>query len=295
MSETKSSTLHSSAGYIRSVKTLLFYLIGIFGVCYAAPAQSQPDITPEPNATWAPTGSRRPPLEPGTYFLMKRVAARTPTGVIGFPAGSEVSFVREEDDGEHVRVKANNIEVTVSRFDITKNRALAGRYAAPEQKRNLNRQREKQRILGTQIPMIRARHIVLRSVEIQNASVQQVVNYLNEQAREGDPGGRGVTINLDLAESQTAASDSMPPITLSLRDVTLLQALSAAAQQAHLAVRSEPYGLVVYRPSGADNHTVVFYKRSWFTREVGYGVAFSFFLVAAFLVISAFRLSHQPK
>src|SRR5882724_3997610 len=230
VSERKFSTLQSSAGYIRSVKPLLLSLIGIVGVCYPALAQSQPDLTPEPNATWAPTGSRRPPLEPGTYFLMKRVAVRTSTGVIGLPAGSEVTFVREEDDGEHVRVKANNIELAVNRLDITKNRALAGRYAAPEQKRELNRQREKQRTLGTQISMIRARQIVLHSVEIQNAAVQQVVNYLNEQARQAAPSGRGVNITLDFAGSQAPAKDSTPPITMSLRDVTLLQAVRAAAQ-----------------------------------------------------------------
>ena len=43
------------------------------------------------------------------------------------------------------------------------------------------------------------------------------------------------------------------------------------------------------------NHTVVFYKGSWFTPEVGYIVAVCFFLMATFLVISGFRRSDEQK
>jgi len=43
-------------------------------------------------------------------------------------------------------------------------------------------------------------------------------------------------------------------------------------------------------------HTVVTYKAgSWFTPEVGYFAASCFFLMAAFLVVSAFRRSDEQK
>jgi len=43
------------------------------------------------------------------------------------------------------------------------------------------------------------------------------------------------------------------------------------------------------------NHTVVPYKASWFTPEVGYLAAFCFFLMAVFLLVSAFRASDEQK
>ena len=43
------------------------------------------------------------------------------------------------------------------------------------------------------------------------------------------------------------------------------------------------------------NHTVVPYKASWFTPEVGYLAAFCFFLMSAFLLVSAFRRSDEQK
>src|SRR5262249_2255610 len=41
-------------------------------------------------------------------------------------------------------------------------------------------------------------------------------------------------------------------------------------------------------------HTVIPYKWSWFTPEVGYFVALCFFVIAVFLALSAFRRSHEP-
>jgi hypothetical protein len=43
------------------------------------------------------------------------------------------------------------------------------------------------------------------------------------------------------------------------------------------------------------NHTVLNYKGSWFTPGVGYFVAFCFFAMAACLLVSAFRRSHDHK
>jgi hypothetical protein len=43
------------------------------------------------------------------------------------------------------------------------------------------------------------------------------------------------------------------------------------------------------------NHTVVPYKASWFTPEVGYVAAFCFFLMALFLAVSALRSSDARK
>jgi len=43
------------------------------------------------------------------------------------------------------------------------------------------------------------------------------------------------------------------------------------------------------------NHTVLNYKGSWYTPEVGYLVSFCFFVVAACLLILAFRRSHDQK
>ena len=37
------------------------------------------------------------------------------------------------------------------------------------------------------------------------------------------------------------------------------------------------------------NHTVILAKGSWFTPEVGYFVAFCFFSMATYLLVSAFR------
>jgi len=43
------------------------------------------------------------------------------------------------------------------------------------------------------------------------------------------------------------------------------------------------------------NHTVVPYKGSWFTPEIGYFVAFCFFLIATFLIFAALRRSDEQK
>jgi hypothetical protein len=43
------------------------------------------------------------------------------------------------------------------------------------------------------------------------------------------------------------------------------------------------------------NHTVVPYKASWFTPEVGYFAAVCFLLMSAFLLVSAFRRSDEQK
>jgi hypothetical protein len=44
------------------------------------------------------------------------------------------------------------------------------------------------------------------------------------------------------------------------------------------------------------NHTVLNFKAgSWFTPEVGYIVAFCFFVMAAVLVVSAFRKSNDEQ
>jgi hypothetical protein len=43
------------------------------------------------------------------------------------------------------------------------------------------------------------------------------------------------------------------------------------------------------------NHTVLNYKGSWFTPEVGYVVSFCFFAMPACLIVLAFRRSHDQK
>ena len=43
------------------------------------------------------------------------------------------------------------------------------------------------------------------------------------------------------------------------------------------------------------NHAVVPYKGSWFAPEAGYFVAICFFLMSAFLLLSAFRRSDEEK
>jgi len=43
------------------------------------------------------------------------------------------------------------------------------------------------------------------------------------------------------------------------------------------------------------DHTVLNYKGSWFTPEVGYLVSFCFFALAACLLVLAFRRSHDQK
>ena len=43
------------------------------------------------------------------------------------------------------------------------------------------------------------------------------------------------------------------------------------------------------------NHTVLNYKGSWFTPEVGYLVSFCFFAMAACLLVLAFQRSHDQK
>jgi hypothetical protein len=200
-------------------------------------------------------GSRRQPLAPGSYFLLRRVAVKTATGVIGLRAGTEVYLVREEEDGEHCRVKTNDVELTVSRFDITKNAELAEKYAAPGQKTGIRRRFDSQQTKGKQATLARAQEVVLGSVEFHDAALGEVIMRLNDQARQSDQNGRGVTVNTELPEAEAtgnASASGIPPITLSLRNVTLLQAVRATAQQAHLAVRSEPYGLVIYGSNGRD-------------------------------------------
>jgi len=197
---------------------------------------------PQPNATLSPGGLTKQPLAPGYYFLLKRVAAKTDTGVIAFRAGTQVYLIREEEDGEHCKVKADETEFTVSRFDITKNAGLAGKYAVPRQKVEIQRRSESQQVKGFQATRAKAQKIVLHSVEFHDAALREVVAYLNEQARQSDPNGGGVTVNLELPDAA-----QIPPITLSLHDVTLMQAVRAIAQQTNLGLRSENYGLVLFR------------------------------------------------
>jgi hypothetical protein len=43
------------------------------------------------------------------------------------------------------------------------------------------------------------------------------------------------------------------------------------------------------------NHTFIPYKSGWFTPEVGYFIAFCFFAMATYLVVSTFRRSDGQK
>jgi hypothetical protein len=200
-----------------------------------------------PNASAIET-SRNPVLPPGDVFLLKRVPVTSSTGVVAMNAGTEVHVL--ERSGDQLTVEAGNVRFKVSKFDVTRNVKTALQFAEPEQKREIMERLRRQQASGKNAAWAKAQHIVLQSVEFRNAQLREIIDYLNGQSGAAAPNGDGVTVALELPESVQGNAEPLPPlppITVSLRNVTLLQAVRAVSREANLQVRSEPYGLVIYR------------------------------------------------
>jgi len=86
---------------------------------------------------------------------------------------------------------------------------------------------------GPSSAVARAQSIVLPRVELHGASIQEAVEYLQSQSRAADPKGEGVRVWLT---PEAAASARGQRMTISMRDVTAWQALSAMTGQAQLGM-----------------------------------------------------------
>jgi hypothetical protein len=97
----------------------------------ANPARNISGPTPSPLGAQAPLISRH--LAPdGTFFLTQRVSVKTASGIIGFAAGSQVTFVARQ--GESVRVTDGTTEVVVQQSQLTNDLDVAREIAAADLK-----------------------------------------------------------------------------------------------------------------------------------------------------------------
>lgn len=82
--------------------------------------------------------------------------------------------------------------------------------------------------------------IVIPKIELKDAAIQDVIDFLIERSRQHDPEGNGVNIVLRLDFGMTP-----PPITLSLTNVPLLEALKYVTTLANLRYRIDANGVSI--------------------------------------------------
>ncbi|HOW97068.1 MAG TPA: hypothetical protein P5567_09585 [Kiritimatiellia bacterium] len=90
--------------------------------------------------------------------------------------------------------------------------------------------------------------ITLPSIEFRNAALPDVVQFLVDASVAGDPEGTGVNIVLP---PEPAAGEAAPrTVTLSLRRVSLYDALALVAEVSGLSVRLDERGVVLLEAGG---------------------------------------------
>jgi general secretion pathway protein D len=106
--------------------------------------------------------------------------------------------------------------------------------------------------------------IVLPSVEFHSTSLDDAIEFLRQESRrldtDPDVSGRGINILLKLPE--TSGPAGAPPatkirVTLTLRNVPLIEALRYLASQADLTVKVEPYAVSLLPLTGGDSKPLV--------------------------------------
>ena len=112
----------------------------------------------------------------------------------------------------------------------------------------------------------KARTLILPALEFREASLRECVAFLAQKSQQVDPDRKGINVVIELPVlppspgiaipgldpqpvQQSDDAPIIPLVTLSLRNVNVLQAVEATAHQAGLLVRAESYGLVRYRLS----------------------------------------------
>ena len=97
---------------------------------------------------------------------------------------------------------------------------------------------QKRRDEQTQAFLAKVQSIRIPTVELLGVTPQEAVDFLLAQCPKDDPDGTGVTI--------TIPSDTSPRIMLLLHDVTLLEAVTAVAQQMGMSVQVSTHMLTIY-------------------------------------------------
>ena len=90
------------------------------------------------------------------------------------------------------------------------------------------------------------RSLMLPKVEFREASITDVVTFLNDTSRELDPAKKGVNFVLKLPAGQTG--ENAPKITLNLRQVPLYDLLRYTTDIAGLSFRAEQNAVVIAPP-----------------------------------------------
>ena len=125
---------------------------------------------------------------------------------------------------------------------ITQQQKIEGdQQSEDEPPGNLEIHEQKQRDVLAKVESIRIPYLELRDV-----TVREAVEFLGRQGKYNDPPGTGVLIGLSLNDAEPA-DQPIPRVTLLLQDVTLLQAVTAIAQQIGLSVNVVDIGLQMFR------------------------------------------------
>ncbi len=89
----------------------------------------------------------------------------------------------------------------------------------------------------------KARRLVLPRLKFEDATVQQVVQFLRQQSKRLDPEGEGVNFMLELDQRVSAAA--RPKITLDFRNLPLSEAIRYVCMAGGLQYKIEDYAVII--------------------------------------------------